>query len=99
MAGDAFPNSRGCVLGSALTPALKRAALACYANRFTGDHKPGWAQDPRPDGTAYPVQFKDDADWLANTWFSVTEAGVLRAGAACYSTPTWPHSPELRKVL
>ena len=44
----------------------------------------------------YPIQFKDDQDWLANTRFRVTDTGRLDTVAkCCCSTPTWPNGkPE-----
>lgn len=78
--------------GTDLSPECQRYALAVYVHRFTRDHVPAWARSPRSDGTAYPVQFASDADWLANTLFQVTGTGRLKRalGADCYSRPTWP---------
>ncbi len=84
------------VKGTQLPYQQQRMALASYVHRFTGTHTPAWARKPRSDGTAYPVQFKDDADWLANTEFPVTKSGRLGRGD-CYSRPTWPNNPELRR--
>lgn len=79
------------VNGSKLSPALRLEARRRYVHRFTGEHVPAWARQPRPDGTAYPVQFADDADWLANTDFPVTKAGALASRPSdCRSRPTWP---------
>ena len=86
------------IAGTQLNPAAKRHALARYVHRYTGTHKPAWARQPRPDGTAYPVQFTDDFDWLAHTRFAVTKAGNLDNRASyCESNPTWPANPELRQ--
>lgn len=79
------------VNGAELSPELRRAALARYVHRFTAEHVPAWARQPRPDGTPYPVQFASDADWLANTDFPVTKAGQLAERPSdCRSRPTWP---------
>lgn len=73
-------------LGSELGWQEKQAVLRSYVYRYTGDHRPGWA---KPDS---PVQFKDDADWLANTKFAVTKAGGLdKRVNHCESNPTWPN--------
>lgn len=86
-------------LGSLLTREEQQYCLRACVHRFTGQHKPVWVHEARPAGGAYPVQFKDDADWLANTEFAVTKTGKLRRakGVDCYSRPTWPNNPELRK--
>lgn len=84
-------------LGSELKPDDKAYVLAAYVHRFTGDHKPEWACKLRPDGTAYPLQFADDADWLAHTSFAVRANGDLdKRYGSCVSIPTWPNNPELR---
>ena len=83
--------------GSQLNDSAKREALQRFVNRFTGQHRPQWVNEPMPDGSAYPVQFRDDADWLANTRFYVTKNGRLdKRTTACQSSPTWPNNPELR---
>lgn len=85
------------VLGSTLPQALQREALSRFIHRFTGEHTPRWALVPRPDGSPYPVQFADDADWLAHTHFEVTKKGLLsQRERYCESSPTWPQNPELR---
>jgi hypothetical protein len=75
--------------GSDLPPALQRQCLAAYVHRCTGEHIPQWAR--RGNGSnPYRVQFKDDAEWLANTYFFVTDRGQLsRRHHYCESTPTW----------
>lgn len=85
------------VKGSDLPPALQREALRRWVHRFTKDHVPAWARDPMPDGRPYPVQFASDADWLANTVFSLTASGRFsERDRYCRSTPTWPDNPDLR---
>lgn len=85
-------------LGTELTPAQQKEACARCVYRFAGTHRPAWAHHARPDGTAYPLQFADDADWLAHTRFAVTASGALDMRARfCQSSPTWPNNPELRK--
>lgn len=87
------------ILGSQLSESAKREALSRFVHRFTGEHRPQWATKPRPDGSPYPVQFRDDADWLANTRFTIRKDGELaRNVRCCYSTPTWPFNPELRRA-
>jgi len=92
-------------LGSELHPDDKVRVKARYKHRYTGDHKPAWAKD-RADAKGvlrfvsenpFPLQFRDDADWLANTRFRVKDDGRLdRRAHYCESTPTWPFNPELR---
>ena len=85
------------LLGSELSFNDRRTALAMFVHHFTAEHKPEWANRPRPDGTAYPVQFASDADWLAHTRFATTKTGKLDTRSAyCESSPTWPNNPELR---
>lgn len=84
--------------GSELSLDQQQAALARFVHRFTGTHKPAWACKPMPNGNAYPVQFANDSDWLANTVFAVTKSGKLDGRSIyCRSYPTWPENPELRK--
>jgi hypothetical protein len=85
-------------LGTELSREDQAYVLRAYVHRFTGDHKPGWARKARPDGSAYPVQFKDDQDWLAHTEFYVKKNGSIdHRHDNCFSSPTWPNNPELRK--
>lgn len=86
------------LLGSSLIAEDRRYALAAYVHRYTKDHKPGWANERMSDGTAYPVQFASDSEWLAHTEFAVTKTGRLdHRCTSCISHPTWPDNPELRK--
>jgi hypothetical protein len=80
--------------GDLLTADQQKQAKARYVHRYTGQHRPQWSFKPRPDGSACPVQFKDDADWLKNTVFRVSPRGGLAGD--CTSFPTWPNNPELR---
>lgn len=82
------------VIGTALRPDQQRCVLAAYVHRFTREHVPNWAREPRPNGQPYRVQFDSDQDWLAHTVFSVTKNGGLAKGAACSSSPTWPEERE-----
>ena len=78
-------------------PHLQRQVLNKFVYRYTGEHKPAWANKEWKDGKPYPLQFKDDADWLAHTYFEVTVKGELsKLNAYCESSPTWPNNPELR---
>ena len=83
------------VCATELTAHRQAQCLAHYTDRYTGDHKPAWAQRTFKDGRSYPLQFADDAEWLANTQVAVTDAGELHLGV-CHSMPTWPNNPELR---
>lgn len=83
--------------GSDLSQHTQAQCKARYVHRYTGDHKPAWVSKTWKDGRAYPLQFADDADWLAHTWFAVTLLGTLDARVThCHSEPTWPDNPELR---
>ena len=84
------------LLGSELSPSVRKECLARFVHRFTGQHRPEWANGP--DSLTCHVQFVDDEDWLAHTRFTVTKSGKLdgRFGH-CESSPTWPLNPELRK--
>lgn len=83
--------------GNELSPGQQRLALSMFVHRFTGDHKPAWAFEEWKTGRPYPLQFKDDADWLANTVFNVKDSGDISARHNhCQSSPTWPNNPELR---
>ena len=90
------------VLGTELSASDRKHVLAAYVHRHTGEHKPAWATSShwRFDGTTatpWPIQFKDDAEWLANTTFAVRNDGTLdRRTRHCQSSPTWPNNPELR---
>lgn len=79
------------VKGSELSQEEQRKALARFVHRFTKQHRPQWANTPRPNGKPYKVQFASDADWLANSLFFVTKEGWLsQQHNHCESTPTWP---------
>jgi hypothetical protein len=81
-------------LGTELTQREQAHVLNAFVYRYTGNHRPVWAHKE----CNYPVQFKDDQDWLANTRFAVTKSGALdRRASECESSPTWPNNPELRK--
>lgn len=85
------------VRGSDLCGHVQAQAKARFAERYTGDHTPKWATQQWKDGRSYPLQFANDADWLANTMFAVTLAGFLDQRVEhCHSQPTWPQNPELR---
>lgn len=76
------------VKGDKLPEQLQREAKAAFVHRCTGEHIPQWARRGMGSGP-YRVQFKNDAEWLANTYFQVTEAGELAKRRPCESTPTW----------
>lgn len=79
--------------GNELHPDDIRDVLARYVHRYTRSHRPAWVRD-----TNYAVQFDSDDDWLANTKFRVRQDGRLDGRCnQCWSTPTWPDNPELRR--
>lgn len=87
------------VLGSTLSTEVKIEALRRFVHRFTREHRPAWVAIGREDGTPFPVQFSSDDDWLAHTYFHVTDSGRLsERNTSCEPHPTWPDNPELRKA-
>jgi hypothetical protein len=75
--------------------ATQKDALNRFIHRFTGDHKPLWANKPMNNGKAYPLQFKDDTEWLNNTMFTVRNDGKLANNVHyCQSNPTFPNGKE-----
>ena len=79
------------IQGDTLNSIVQRHALSKFVHRFTKDHRPAWANESRPGGKPYRVQFASDSDWLQHTRFAVTQAGQLDKRARwCRSTPTWP---------
>jgi hypothetical protein len=107
------PNDANACRGSDLHRDDQRHVLSAYVHRYTGQHVPEWATRAESDAQSLralgladiqpkpraPVQFADDADWLANSWFAVKADGSLdKRHKACYSQPTWPNNPELRKT-
>lgn len=85
--------------GDTLRASVQSECLRRFVYRYTRDRVPGWAKRARPDGSAYPVQFDSDRDWLCHTWFAVRKDGALDERVnSCQSSPTWPDNPELRRV-
>lgn len=77
--------------GSQLNSDDRRIVLATYIHRFTKDHKPNWANRPRPDGSPYMPHFASDDEWLEHTHFHVTAKGKLdHRYHFCESSPTFP---------
>lgn len=73
--------------GSELAPRVQADVLRRFVHRFTEARRPAWARA----NLNYLPQFKDDADWLANSQFHVTKTGELdRRYRYCMSSPTWP---------
>jgi hypothetical protein len=78
--------------GTQLNQEDQKHVLAAYVHRYTGDHKPQWADMYANKG----VQFKDDQEWLRRTKFIVRKNGRLdMRHKHCYSNPTWPNNPEM----
>lgn len=94
--GGGMKETSGWVLGTDLSPGLRKEVLRAFVHRSVGS-SPG---EKRADGTwaRPPDQFASDEEWLANTKFAVTKAGKLNQRVRyCESNPTWPNNPELRK--
>jgi hypothetical protein len=76
------------ILGSAMCVADRVYAKAAFVYRYTKDWTPQWVEyaDDKP-----AVQFADDEDWLAHTYFAVDNNDrMLRPAEKSHSTPTWP---------
>ena len=85
--------------GHELHPDDQKHVLAAYVHRHTGEHKPRWANEKRPDGSDYKPQHKNDADWLKHTEFAVKKNGRLHQGVrSCRSTPSLPMSEGAEQV-
>lgn len=79
--------------GTDLTPDDQRYVLDAYTNRITGDHTPAWMRRTvtAPGRETCPIEFANDQDWLAHTYFTTTKDGRLDKRAnSCESYPTWP---------
>lgn len=78
-------------LGKDLSPEDQKKVKSVFVFRFTGDNVPKWASGSRPDGSKYMVQFKDDREWLEETWFAVNRDGKYNQKYnSCASRPTFP---------
>ena len=78
------------ILGSHMCKYLQEQCKSKFVHRFTGDHRPKWATQKIPNGQNYKRQFRNDKEWLANTYFEVTVKGELsKRTKYCESTPTW----------
>jgi hypothetical protein len=81
---------KGYLRGHDLSPKDRQHVLSAYPYRLTGDSM-------HHTGRGYPMQFKNDLDWLRNTYFRVTKNFNLdHRVKSCESYPTWPDNPELR---
>ena len=77
------------IRGSLLNENDKKHVLSAYVHRCTGEHKPQWFKGG-------PVHFRDDAEWLENTFFEVTKQARLDGRFKhCESHPTYPDNPGL----
>jgi len=65
-------------------------AKARYSHRFTCEHVPAWAREPRPDGRFYAPQYETCRQWYEATRFP-GEPGLHGNSRHCLSgSPTWP---------
>lgn len=80
------------VLGTQLPFEAQQEVLRDFSNRFTCERVPNWALAPAPNGKYYAPQYRDDKEWLANTWFTVTDDGKLSQSVlVCESKDaSWP---------
>lgn len=68
-------------------------AKSRYTNRYTGEHRPLWALSPAPNGKFYAPQFRNDAEWYANTTFpgDHNHQAAYVGDTACHTSgETWP---------
>jgi hypothetical protein len=80
------------IRGDHMCKRLQNQVLAMFVQRYTGDHTPNWAREEWKDGKPYPLQFKNDQEWLENTFFWCTVKGELsKKHRYCESHPTWPN--------
>lgn len=76
----------GEALGSSLSRDVQEECKRLFVHRYTGEHKPQWANKTMPNGEAYKPSYDTDVDWLAHTIFRVTKAGNLdKRYKLCYS--------------
>jgi hypothetical protein len=86
------------VRGDNLSERDQNFVLYACTNRYTGDHIPEWVEYQFQRGEFVPLQFRDDRDWLCNTYFKCRADGsVDRRKRTLRSHPTYPFNPELRK--
>lgn len=85
------------IKGNDLTPKQVTQVKAAYVHRFTGDHRPTWANKPRPDGVPYEPQFATDSDWLAAYSFPFKVDGTL-ASRPGHCTPTSEKNPTQQSL-
>jgi len=94
----AVPAVTDMVRGSTLSEADQTVVLNRFGNRYTGDHTPDWVKEAEALGLVYPVQFKDDAEFLNRTSFKTTKDGGHSKSKACESKRTWPNGKKVRTV-
>lgn len=83
----------GMTKGTDLSKDDQQFVLQAYCNRITGDHTPAWMRRTKtlPGHQLTPIQFANDQEWLANTYFTTNKDGRLyRRATSCTSYPTWP---------
>ncbi len=76
-----------------MRPITLAQAQERYPHRYTGDHKPAWANKPAPNGKRYAPQYRSDREWFDNTRFPEEmnkDARKLLKGACQSSNPSWP---------
>jgi len=61
--------------GEELTETQKKEVLARYVHRFTGEHKPYWANKPMPNGDSYKPTHETDLEWIHDHSFAVKSDG------------------------
>lgn len=65
------------VKGARLTSAQKRAVLAAFVHRFTGEHRPAWSLQKMPNGGSYAPTHATDTEWVNDHAFYITAQGAL----------------------
>lgn len=73
--------------GHLLCPEDQEYVLGYYVNRFTGEHRPEWANRLMSNGEKYHSQFSTDLDWLKHTLFNTLKNGRLdKSVESCNTT-------------
>lgn len=65
------------IRGARLTPDQRRTVLNAFVFRYTGDHKPRWAEGTMPNGNEYRPLYANDEEWLKAYAFYFRDDGQL----------------------
>jgi hypothetical protein len=76
------------IKGRHLTEHQKRLVLNAFVNRFTGEHKPQWANKKMPNGEEYKPLYKTDDEWINDYSFYFIKDGSRLMANKNYCVPT-----------